>query len=394
MKTMIQCMRWFGPDDSVSLSDLRQAGCEGVVSALHSFKPGEIWPLSSIIDHKNLIESNGMTWEVVESLPVHDHIKLGYPDRDLLIDNYIKSLKNLSNAGIYTVTYNFMPLLDWLRTDISYKREDGSEILYFNKFDYQAFDLFILKRRDAILEYNVEELITIKKYYNGLPKDYIENLKKNLLLALPGTSDNFTLKYIKEKVEEYGKITVDEMKKNLIYFLNKICPIADQLNIKLAIHPDDPPFTVFGLSRIVSTAQDCRDIFEGANYKSNGLCFCTGSFGAREDNDLLSMINEFGDRINFLHLRNTKRIENGDFFEANHLEGDADFYSILKSILIIMGKLDKRIPMRPDHGAKILDDLCKKSYPGYSAIGRLKGLAEIRGLEYALTKEISIKPKV
>jgi mannonate dehydratase len=377
-------MRWFGHKDSVTLSDLKQAGCEGVVSALHNFKPGEVWPLNAIIDYKNFIESHGMTWEVVESLPVHDHIKLGYSDRDIFIENYIESIRNLSKAGVYTITYNFMPLLDWLRTDVAHKREDGSEILYFKKIDYQVFDIFILERPEARLECNIEELMTIKTYYDGLSEDYITNLKRNLLLALPGTSEDFTLEYIKEKVQEYGKISKEEMKKNLFYFLHKICPIADELNIKLAVHPDDPPFSVFGLNRIVSTSEDCRDIFSNADFKSNGLCFCSGSFGAREDNDLLKMIHEFGNKINFLHLRNTKREENGDFFEANHLEGDADFYQIVRSVLQIMKNENRRIPMRPDHGAKILDDFNKKSYPGYSAIGRLKGLAEIRGLQFAL----------
>ncbi len=377
-------MRWFGYNDSVSLSDIRQAGCEGVVSALHTFKPGEIWPYEAIINYKKDIESHGMTWEVVESLPVHDHIKLGYDDRDVLIENYIESLKNLSKAGIYTITYNFMPLLDWLRTDVSFKREDGSEILYFKKLDYQAFDLFILERQNAHFDYQSEELKIVTDYYNDLSVEYIEQLKSNLLLALPGSTEDFTLNYIKEKVKEYGTVTKKAMKENLLYFLNKICPVADDLHIKLAIHPDDPPFSVFGLNRIVCTSEDCRDIFEGANFKSNGLCFCTGSFGARKDNDLIAMVNEFAHRINFLHLRNTKRLENGDFFEANHLEGDANFYQIINSVLKLSKEQSRRIPMRPDHGAKILDDFNKKSYPGYSAIGRLKGLAELRGLEYAL----------
>jgi mannonate dehydratase len=384
MHSMIQCMRWFGHHDTVSLPEIKQAGCEGVVSALHQFKPGEIWPYEAISKFKRYIESFGLSWEVVESLPVHDHIKLGYPDRDVLIDHYIESLKNLSRAGVYIVTYNFMPLLDWLRTDVAYKREDGTEILYYKKLDYQAFDIHILERENANKDYSAEELDRIADHYNSLTEEYKEKLKNNFLLALPGDTQNFNLEYIREKTKEYGKVSKEKMKENLLYFLNRICPVADQCNMKMAIHPDDPPFSVFGLPRIVSTADDCKFLLEGANYNSNGLCFCTGSFGARADNDLVNMIQAFGNKIHFLHLRNTKRLENGDFYEANHLEGDANFYQIVKAILDIIHQENRRIPMRPDHGAKMLDDLNKKCYPGYSAIGRLKGLAEIRGLEYGL----------
>lgn len=388
MSGTIHSMRWFGHKDVVTLADIKQAGCEGVVSALHQYKPGDIWPLHEITEYKNYISSHDLEWNVVESLPVHDHIKLGYPDRDILIDNYIQSLKNLSDAGVYIVTYNFMPLLDWLRTDVSFKNQDGSEILYFKKIDYQIFDLFILERSGAANDYSANELDYLTNYYQSLTQEYIEILKNNILLALPGTTDNFTLDHIKEKIKEYSKVTSAQMKSNLSYFLNRICPVADQLNIKLAIHPDDPPYSVFGLSRIVSTQQDCRDLLESAPYKSNGLCFCTGSFGARPDNDIKSMISEFGHKIHFLHLRNTKLETDGNFYEANHLEGDTDMFYLFSEVLKVMDITKFRIPMRPDHGAKMLDDLRnnKKSYPGYSAIGRLKGLAELRGLEYALLR--------
>lgn len=381
---MTQCMRWYGPKDTVTLLDIKQAGCSGVVSALHHYLPGEIWPYEVITAYKNHIETYGMKWEVVESLSVHDHIKLGYRDRDELIANYITSIRNLAKAGIKVVTYNFMPLLDWLRTDVNYKNEDGGEILYFKKDDYSIFDLFILKRNDATGDYNEQQIKRLSEYFNSLEESYIQKIKNNFLLPLPGADENFDLDLLREQIEKYRLVNREMMKENLIYFLKVICPIADELGIRLAVHPDDPPYSVFGLPRIMSTAEDCKFIFENIPNPSNGLCFCTGSFGARADNDLVEMIKQFGNRINFLHLRNTKRKDNGDFYEANHLEGDADMYNIIKNVIEIMQKKNRSIPMRPDHGPKILDDVNKVTYPGYSAIGRLKGLAELRGVEYAI----------
>ncbi len=381
---MTQTMRWYGPKDAVSLVDIKQAGCSGVVSALHQYLPGEIWPYDVIVKYKTHIEQQNLTWEVVESLPVHDHIKLGYEDRDVLIDNYIQSIQNLAQAGIKVITYNFMPLLDWLRTDVNYKINDGGEILYFKKDDYSVFDLFILERHDAKNEYANHELERLKQYFGEMSKDYKTKIKNNFLLPLPGANDNFTLELLRDKIEKYREVNADKMRENLIYFLNKICPFADELDLQMAIHPDDPPFSVFGLPRIVSTATDCEYLLNNANYASNGLCFCTGSFGARADNNLVEMVEKFGSSIHFLHLRNTKRKENGDFYEANHLEGDADMYGIIKNIVSIMKNEKRSIPMRPDHGPKILDDVNKSCYPGYSAIGRLKGLAELRGVEFAI----------
>lgn len=384
MTTMIQSMRWYGPKDSVSLLDIKQAGCTGVVTALHQYLPGEVWPYEDIVHHKQIISAVGLQWQVVESLPVHDHIKLGYDDKDQLIANYISSLKNLAKANVKIITYNFMPLLDWLRTDVNFINEDGGEILYFKKDDYAVFDLFILQREDAPNEYTAEELNRLKEYFDGLSDTYKTKITNNFLLPLPGADDSFSIPFLKEKIKKYSAISKEAMKENFIYFLDAVCPIADELGIKLAVHPDDPPFSVFGLPRIVSTAQDCQFLFEKAPYLSNGLCFCTGSFGARPDNDLIAMLNQFGHRIHFLHLRNTKRKDNGDFYEANHLEGDADMYSIIKAVFSLMQATKIPIPMRPDHGPKILSDIDKVSYPGYSAIGRLKGLAELRGVEYAI----------
>jgi mannonate dehydratase len=381
---MTQTMRWYGPKDAVSLLDIKQAGCSGVVSALHQYLPGEIWSCEEIIKYKSYINSHQLTWEVVESLTVHDHIKLGYIDRDALISNYIVSLKNLAKAGIKVITYNFMPLLDWLRTDVNYKNEDGGEILYFKKDDYSVFDLFILERHDAENDYTQIELEKLQQYFDEMSEDYKTKIKNNFLLPLPGADDNFTIEFLREKIEKYREVDANKMRDNLIYFLNAICPLADEIGLQMAVHPDDPPFSVFGLPRIVSTASDCEYLLTNAKFRSNGLCFCTGSFGARADNNLVEMVKKFGSRIHFLHLRNTKRKENGDFYEANHLEGDADMYGIIKNVIDIMQKEQRSIPMRPDHGPKILDDVHKQCYPGYCAIGRLKGLAELRGVEYAI----------
>lgn len=388
---MIESMRWFGSADPVSLQDIAQAGCTGVVSALHRFAPGEVWPYEDIVSYKHQIESHSLRWEVVESLPVHDHIKMGYEDRDQLIDNYISSVRNLAKAGVKIITFNFMPLLDWLRTNVNYRTGSKTEILYFSKKDYSVFDLFILKRESAFAEYSEQELADLKFYFETFSEEQTATLTSSLLMALPGTDENFTLDYLRKKLAEYAHLTEDQLRSNLFYFLEKICPVADELGIYFTIHPDDPPFAVFGLPRIASTYEDFRLMFESVPNPSNGLCYCTGSLGARADNDLMKILQAFGSRVRFLHLRNTKRLENGDFFEADHLYGDADMYSIVKEIAAIMRRENRSIVMRPDHGAKMMDDMDKSTYPGYSAIGRLKGLAELRGLEYAILKHESEK---
>jgi len=381
-------MRWYGHKDEVTLQDIRQAGCTGVVSALHQYLPGEIWDYDTIIQYKAEIENHGLKWEVVESLPVHDHIKLGYEDRDDLIRKYILSMQNLAKAGIKVITYNFMPLLDWLRTDVDYQREDGSGILYFKKDEYAVFDLFILKRHDARDEYSTAEYERLKHFYEKLGQSEIDRIKNNFLLPLPGADEHFNMEDLRQKIEKYRKVTREKMKTNLVYFLKKICPVADESGIQLAVHPDDPPYSVFGLPRIIHTSADCSFLFDAVPNESNGLCFCTGSFGARRDNDLVKMTEDFGSRIYFLHLRNTKILENGDFYEANHLEGDANMFQIIKNVVHLMQKENRSIPMRPDHGPKIMDDVKKNAYPGYSGLGRMKGLAELRGVEYAIQSSI------
>ncbi len=383
---MTESMRWFGPGDPVSLRDIAQAGCSSVVSALHNYAPGEVWPYEEIAAYKRHIDSAGLGWEVVESLPVHDHIKMGYPDRDLLIDNYTKSLRNLAKAGVYIVTYNFMPLLDWLRTDIHHRTPSGAEILYFSRKDYAVFDLFVLERAGAADAFTAEEVAALRAYADTMEADRADTLSKSLLMALPGTEEHFTPDLLKRKLAEYAHITPEQLRENLVYFLEKICPVADELGVHLTIHPDDPPFPVFGLPRIASTYQDLRYLFERVPNPSNGLCFCTGSLGARLDNDLVQILGELGSRVRFLHLRNTKTMDNGDFYEADHLYGDTDMYAVIREVLALMSREGRNIVMRPDHGPRIMDDLQKEHYPGYSVIGRLKGLAELRGVEYALLR--------
>src|SRR5690606_18762693 len=307
---------------------------------------------------------------------------------DELIAHYKTSMENLAKAGIKVITYNFMPLLDWLRTDVAYVNEDGGEILYFKKDDYSIFDLFILQRPGAENEYDKEELLRLRSYYDNLSQSYTDKLTDSFLLPLPGDEAAFSLDRLREKIEEYRSRKEEDMRQNMLYFLHAVCPLADELSLKMAVHPDDPPFSVFGLPRIVSTEADCQYIFTHADYPSNGLCFCTGSLGARADNNLPEMIKQLGPRIFFLHLRNTRRLPNGDFFEANHLEGSTDMYAVIQNIVQRMNVENRSVPMRPDHGPKILDDRNKETYPGYTAIGRLKGLAEVRGLEYGIIRQM------
>jgi len=384
-----QTMRWYGPKDPVSLYDIRQAGCSGVVTALHHVAPGEVWTKKDINDHKRAIEEAGLAWTVVESLPVHEDIKMANGNCGLYIENYKQSIKNLGACGLKVITYNFMPILDWLRTDVAYELDNQSEALRFDMQEYQMFDLFILNRPGAKSEYDSIEYQELEEKYKSLSEHSKKRLFQNLLLGLPGDDNAFTTDQIFDLLEKYKHIDKDILKQNLISFLKEVVPVAQEARINLAIHPDDPPFSILGLPRIMSNNQDVKDIMGAVPDIANGLCFCTGSFGASPENDIVKMLKEWSSRIHFLHLRNTKRDEKGNFFEANHLEGDTDMYDVMYEVVNIMQRERRSIPMRPDHGHKILDDLKKVTYPGYSAIGRLKGLAELRGLEYGIHKFLS-----
>lgn len=395
----LHAMRWYGPKDPVSLMDLRQCGVSVVVSALHHLPVGEIWTVPEITRYKNHIEAGNGTytplhWEVVESLPVHEDIKKGLPEREKWINNYKTSLKNLAACGIRTVCYNFMPVLDWSRTQTQYEMPDGGKALRFDWLEFAVFDLHILQRPGAAESYTPELVMAAAELFAALPEEELQRITSNVLMGLPGSEDAFELDSFQGLLDAYKTVGEEGLRENLYYFLRQVAPFAEELGIKLAIHPDDPPFPLLGLPRVVSTEHDLQQVLDACDVRANGLTFCTGSLGVREDNDVPAMAKRFASRIHFLHLRTTKR-ENtrfGSFHEARHLEGDVNMYRVLSAIKDehdrrkASGLDDYRIPMRPDHGHAILDDLHKTTYPGYTAIGRLKGLAELRGIEYALTQ--------
>ncbi|WP_259016911.1 mannonate dehydratase [Emticicia fluvialis] len=398
---MIHTMRWFGPNDPVSLMDIRQAGCAGIVTALHQIPVGEIWSIEAIEERKMIVEADNnkftpLKWLVVESLPVHEDIKKGLPEREKWIENYKTSLRNLALCGIKTVCYNFMPVLDWSRTNLNYEMPDGGKALRFVWEDFAIFDLYILKRPGAENDYTVEVKTSALNKLQAMSASEIHTLTNTVLLGLPGSEEAFDLATFQGLLDAYKHIGDTELREHLYYFIQQVAPVAQEVGINLCVHPDDPPKPLLGLPRVVSTENDLKQLMAACNIRNNGITFCTGSLGVRPDNDLPGMIERLGDRIHFLHLRTTRREANPlDFHEAAHLNGDVDMYAVVKAVAKealkrkANGLDDYEIPMRPDHGHQILDDLNKKTYPGYSAIGRLKGLAELRGLEMAIDRSLT-----
>jgi mannonate dehydratase len=383
MYKMEQTWRWYGPEDPVSLQDVKQAGSTGIVTALHHVPHGEIWTIEEINKRKDEVEKEGLRWSVVESITVHESIKTQTEDYKKYIEKYKTSIRNVAACGIPVITYNFMPVNDWTRTSLSYKMPDGSLALYFNWIDLAVFDIYILKRKNAAASYPEKIAVNAEKRFKSFSAAQIEALLDVVMAGIPGEKKSST-KEMLDKLEYYKDIDANALRENLCYFQKEISEAAGECGVKLAIHPDDPPFPILGLPRVVSSAEDFSYFLNKVDNEANGVCFCTGSLGASAKNNLPEMVKNMGEKIHFLHLRNVAKDEEGNFYEADHLGGDNDMAAIVKEVLLIQQKLKKSLPFRPDHGHQMLDDLKKKTNPGYSAIGRLRGLAEIRGLEMGL----------